>query len=731
MPRSLRHSRSARQLAVLIAVACVALAASPLPARAGTYTVAGTCGLWDPFDTGGSGITLYATCPSLWARNVGGNFATGAGGHAGWVFYAPAGTTINGFYLQGPMTGTRGWQATGYLEGGGWSAGVFENCPGSTCPGAYKYLRGSYSANGATGIVMRLRCGASCPNNEGITGYFTILEASVTLADPSPPGVALAGGSLLAGGWKSATHTLVVDANDNSGIQEYRASLDGAMARRVPIACNYGLKVPCPNGSQPLDVSIAGLKDGVHTVTAEAVDASGNANQASTTIYVDNTPPTQPLDFAVAGGAGWRSTDTIGVSWKNPAQSFAPIAGAGYQLCPALPSDATAELRAKAQTKCVQGSRSGANLDAIKDLKLPAPGAWDLRLWLIDAAGNQQAASAAAADGLAFDDTPPADVAFLTPDPQDPARVHVQARDEVSGVAAGAIEVRRDGDTAWQPLPTQPEATGLTGVVDDETLPNGLYFLRARAVNRAGLETSTDRDASGLTAMLKLPVRLASRLTAGRRGKRTCHGTGRRRHCRYRLATKPAVRIGRATRLYGRLTVAGRSMPGTPVQVWRRLELDGASWAQIATVTTSRTGRFSYRARRGPARAIRFRYPGTPTIRGRNGDVALRVRASTTLRPNRHTVINGEYVTFRGRLKGGWIPPAGTLVELQVYSRGQWRTFAQPRARTASGRWAYRYRFETVRGRATFRFRARIRRQPDYPFTTGASRAVRVKVRGL
>jgi hypothetical protein len=68
---------------------------------------------------------------------------------------------------------------------------------------------------------------------------------------------------------------------------------------------------------------------------------------------------------------------------------------------------------------------------------------------------------------------------------------------------------------------------------------------------------------------------------------------------------------------------------------------------------------------------------------------------------------------------------------LQVDSRGQWRTFAQPRARAGTGRWAYRYRFETVRGRATFRFRARIRRQPDFPFITGASRAVRVKVRGL
>jgi hypothetical protein len=118
-------------------------------------------------------------------------------------------------------------------------------------------------------------------------------------------------------------------------------------------------------------------------------------------------------------------------------------------------------------------------------------------------------------------------------------------------------------------------------------------------------------------------------------------------------------------------------------------------------------------------------------IRGRNADVRLRVRASTTMAVSRRSVITGEYVTFHGRTRGGWLPAGGVLVELQVFTRGRWRTFAQPRASGASGRWAYRYRFETIRGRARFRFRARIRRQRGYPFTTGHSRSVRVRVRGL
>jgi hypothetical protein len=98
---------------------------------------------------------------------------------------------------------------------------------------------------------------------------------------------------------------------------------------------------------------------------------------------------------------------------------------------------------------------------------------------------------------------------------------------------------------------------------------------------------------------------------------------------------------------------------------------------------------------------------------------------------NRRHAVNGEYVEFSGRVKGGFIPPVGTLVELQVYTRGRWRIFAQPRAEIGSGRWSFLYRFETIRGTVRFRFRARIRRQPGYPFRTGHSRTVAVTVHGL
>src|SRR4051812_23652140 len=275
MPHPHPITRRARLAGATLAT-LAALATAPPHAVAGTYTVTGTCGAWDPYVTPNSGITVFTVCPTLEARNIGGNFTTPAGQGGGWTFHAPAGTWINNFALQGAMLGTRGWQAAGYLEGGATPGLNFEGCPGASCPGAYKDLTGTnYNANGATGIVMRLRCGpGNCPNNEYITGYYTITTASVTLADPSPPNVALTGGSILAPGWTAGLQSVVVNGNDNSGIQEYRVSLDGTLAARSLEACNYGLKVPCPNGSRTLTVSTAGLSDGVHTVGADAVDAS-------------------------------------------------------------------------------------------------------------------------------------------------------------------------------------------------------------------------------------------------------------------------------------------------------------------------------------------------------------------------------------------------------------------------------------------------------------------------
>ena len=159
--------------------------------------------------------------------------------------------------------------------------------------------------------------------------------------------------------------------------------------------------------------------------------------------------------------------------------------------------------------------------------------------------------------------------------------------------------------------------------------------------------------------------------------------------------------------------------------------MPGAAWRPIATLRTSVNGRFTFRALRGPSRTLRFRFDGSPTVRGRSALVRLGVRASTTLRTSRGRVVNGEGIAFRGRLRGSGIPHSGKLIELQAWTRGGWRTFATTRASARSGRWSYHYRFSATRGSVRYRFRARVPRETEFPFETGTSRTVSVQVRGL
>lgn len=157
---------------------------------------------------------------------------------------------------------------------------------------------------------------------------------------------------------------------------------------------------------------------------------------------------------------------------------------------------------------------------------------------------------------------------------------------------------------------------------------------------------------------------------------------------------------------------------------------DGVTPARlIATVRTSKTGRFSFLVRKGPSRDITIRYGGTNQIRSATKQVRLHVRSSTSFRPSRRKVVNGEYVTFRGRIRTGRIPQPGKNVEVQVFNRGKWRTFEVVKA-DRSGAWRHQYRFDGTRGNQSYRFRAKIPTEAGYPYATGRSKAARVRVRG-
>jgi hypothetical protein len=112
-----------------------------------------------------------------------------------------------------------------------------------------------------------------------------------------------------------------------------------------------------------------------------------------------------------------------------------------------------------------------------------------------------------------------------------------------------------------------------------------------------------------------------------------------------------------------------------------------------------------------------------------NGYLTLKARASGTLRARPKAVRVGRTVRLSGRLKG--MRHAGVPVVLQGKPRGggTFLTFADTsttRRGTFHGR--YTFRSASSHGR-TFVFRARIRRAPGFPYETGVTRTVRVRVR--
>jgi hypothetical protein len=112
---------------------------------------------------------------------------------------------------------------------------------------------------------------------------------------------------------------------------------------------------------------------------------------------------------------------------------------------------------------------------------------------------------------------------------------------------------------------------------------------------------------------------------------------------------------------------------------------------------------------------LRFRYSGAPKIRSQTRDIHVRVRAASAIHADRRRVVNGEGVTFTGRLRSGFIPPAGKLMELQFFDRGKWRTFRTFTTDASSGRWSYTYRFDGTRGRGRIASDCGSRRRTAIP----------------
>ncbi|MCW3066397.1 MAG: hypothetical protein JWN32_3569, partial [Solirubrobacterales bacterium] len=360
----------------------------------------------------------------------------------------------------------------------------------------------------------------------------------------------------------------------------------------------------------------------------------------------------------------------------------------------------------------------------VSGLSVPNSADWIGRVVLQDAAGNASISASDQSAHLRFDPDPPT-VSIAGLDPQDPGRLAASAHDSVSGVNDGEIQLAPHGTNRWRAMPTSVGRSVLVADVDDTTLPRGLYDERAWVKDAAG-NVSMDTK----TSAVPIPFRFESRLTAGFAVKRTVK-KGRRRITRLRLVGSRKVRYNHDADVRGRLvTPDGQPLANARVIVSATPAATGAQPEAVGAVTTDKDGVFAYRTTARESRQLTFAYEGNSIRQPARATVTLTVPASSTIHVSRHSLLNGDTVLFRGRLRGDRVPPGGKLVALEAWVRGLWQPIANVRT-DARGRWHAAHTFTTVAGRARFRFRLAIPRDALYPYAAGSSRPVNVVVEGL
>jgi hypothetical protein len=197
--------------------------------------------------------------------------------------------------------------------------------------------------------------------------------------------------------------------------------------------------------------------------------------------------------------------------------------------------------------------------------------------------------------------------------------------------------------------------------------------------------------------------------------------------------SRRTLSYGRKAGIRGRLLNSdGQPVTGAKIVMLTRDLRQGASLIPRTTITTDGGGRFHATVSASASRLLQFAwFARANDIRfAANGYLTLQARASAKLSVSTRRPRVGRAFTVSGQLRG--VSRGGVPVVVQGRARGskRYETFADTTT-SSNGRFKVRYRFRASdsRGRS-FVFRARIRPASRFPYETGYSQTVTVKVRG-
>jgi len=191
------------------------------------------------------------------------------------------------------------------------------------------------------------------------------------------------------------------------------------------------------------------------------------------------------------------------------------------------------------------------------------------------------------------------------------------------------------------------------------------------------------------------------------------------------------ARYGRKVRIAGRLVNAiGQPVGNAEIDLVTTNKRRGATPVKRKSFRTAADGTFGGRTGARASRQLRLAWKAhvNDSHYSASDDLTLRTRAAASLAPSTRAPRLGGALTLRGRLRA---PAPGVTVILQGrrVDGGRYTTFADTTT-GKGGRFKVTYRFRDAgsRGRV-FRFRAKLRAGRRYPFATGYSRRVTVRVR--
>lgn len=458
-------------------------------------------------------------------------------------------------------------------------------------------------------------------------------------------------------------------------------------------------------------VELGRLPEGETTIRARAISGAGVASDqlAEGVVRIDRTAPAVSLSAGevplVATDDRWLRDGVELVARAQDARSGmtgapddAPVTRGGY-----------IEYRIDdAPAVRVRGARAtiALNHDGLHSVSVRA----------VDAAGN---ASESQHASFRVDRGAPKG-AFERRDPLHPRRVRATVSEDC--IRSARLELQESGREGWIAYQARGERREVVAEIPDHRIPAGRYSARFRIEDCAGNTGLVYYGSETNPLDLRLPLRdmvlVYATLDAGRA----------------RAASHATVRSGAPVLVRGRITtLEGRSAAGQRVEFQERIGT--RDWRVRAVRLSDDGGNVAARLSAGASRTVRLVVPETDgTIEARSRSLTISVPAGVTLRASRHSLSNGEAVTFSGRLRGSFVPRRGRELELQGFNplRGRWQPVRTQGLRTTgSGRYTTTYRFTaTVGATVTYRFRIRVAPRPDHPFAQGFSRTVRVTVRG-